>query len=242
MDAGNAGRGPSHALGFFALDPGPYRAFEGNLAAVGFDDDAVGIELGVTPERLFNLILDLLWPDTGLELDHIADALDAFDPAHGIFRRLTLVLPFDSTFQRHPAVLDDDFDILPRDWQVGLNRCHRIARDIGIWSLVYAWQANFEVVSHSGYSSNTFCRGLGLVFIAIALDVTRQGDDAALQRGEKIVKPRERPSATVIDLIEALRQTAAAGRGPARKHPQQASAEDKRGRARRINAQARKAS
>jgi hypothetical protein len=42
--------------------------------------------------------------------------------------------------------------------------------------------------------------------------------------------------------MEALRQTAAAGRGPARKHPQQASAEDKRGRARRINAQARKAS
>src|SRR5260221_676994 len=89
MDAGNAGRGPSHALGFFALDPGPYRAFEGNLAAVGFDDDAVGIELGVTPERLFNLILDLLWQDTGLELDHIAYALDAFDSAHGIFRRLT---------------------------------------------------------------------------------------------------------------------------------------------------------
>jgi DNA end-binding protein Ku len=62
------------------------------------------------------------------------------------------------------------------------------------------------------------------------------------QRGEKIVKPRERPSAKVIDLMEALRQTAAAGRGPARRHPQQASAEDKRGRARRTNAQARKAS
>jgi hypothetical protein len=54
MDAGNAGRGPSHALGFFALDPGPYRAFEGNLAAVGFDDDAVGIELGVTPDGISN--------------------------------------------------------------------------------------------------------------------------------------------------------------------------------------------
>jgi DNA end-binding protein Ku len=62
------------------------------------------------------------------------------------------------------------------------------------------------------------------------------------QRGEQIVKPRERPSAKVIDLMEALRQTAAARRGPARKHPQQASAEDKRGRARRTNAQARKAS
>jgi DNA end-binding protein Ku len=36
------------------------------------------------------------------------------------------------------------------------------------------------------------------------------------QRGEKIEKPRERPSAKVIDLMEALRQSAAAGRGAPR--------------------------
>jgi DNA end-binding protein Ku len=59
------------------------------------------------------------------------------------------------------------------------------------------------------------------------------------QRGEKIAKPKERPPAEVIDLMEALRQSAAAGRGARRQH---VSAEDKRGRARRPNAQARKAS
>lgn len=62
------------------------------------------------------------------------------------------------------------------------------------------------------------------------------------QRGEKIAKPKERPSANVIDLMEALRQSATGGRGAARRHPRHASAENKRGRARRSNAQVPKAS
>jgi DNA end-binding protein Ku len=62
------------------------------------------------------------------------------------------------------------------------------------------------------------------------------------QRGEKIAKPKERPPAKVIDLMEALRQSAAVGHGAARRHPQHASAEDRRARARRAHAQAWKAS
>jgi DNA end-binding protein Ku len=62
------------------------------------------------------------------------------------------------------------------------------------------------------------------------------------QRGEKIAKPRERPPAKVINLMEALRRSAAVGRGAARRHPQRASAENKRAPARRSNVQARKAS
>jgi DNA end-binding protein Ku len=62
------------------------------------------------------------------------------------------------------------------------------------------------------------------------------------RRGEKIAKSKERPSAKVIDLMEALRQSAAGGRGAARRHPRHASAENKRGRARRSNAQVPKAS
>src|ERR1700730_17820529 len=44
------------------------------------------------------------------------------------------------------------------------------------------------------------------------------------QRGERIDKPRGRPSIRVIDLMEALRQTAAAGRDASRRHPRIASA------------------
>jgi len=62
------------------------------------------------------------------------------------------------------------------------------------------------------------------------------------QRGEKIAKTRERPTANVIDLMAALRRSAAVGRGAARRHPQRASAEKKRAPARRSNVQARKAS
>ena len=62
------------------------------------------------------------------------------------------------------------------------------------------------------------------------------------QRGEKIAKPSKRPPAKVIDLMEALRQSAAVGRGAARRPLKHASAEHKRGRARRSTAQARKAS
>jgi DNA end-binding protein Ku len=62
------------------------------------------------------------------------------------------------------------------------------------------------------------------------------------QGGEKIAKPSKRPAAKVIDLMEALRQSAAVGRGAARRPLKHASAEHKRGRAGRSTAQARKAS
>jgi DNA end-binding protein Ku len=62
------------------------------------------------------------------------------------------------------------------------------------------------------------------------------------QRGEKIEKPRERPRAQVINLMEALRQSAAAERGGARSHPRRAAAHHRRTPANRSNARARKAS
>ena len=62
------------------------------------------------------------------------------------------------------------------------------------------------------------------------------------QRGEKIEKPRERPSAKVLNLMEALRQSASAGHGPSLRHPQKAPSEHPRASARRSTARARKAS
>jgi DNA end-binding protein Ku len=61
------------------------------------------------------------------------------------------------------------------------------------------------------------------------------------QRGERIEKPRERPSATVINLMEALRRSAAAERGASRRRPRQAAVEPKRASAKRSPAQVRKA-
>jgi DNA end-binding protein Ku len=62
------------------------------------------------------------------------------------------------------------------------------------------------------------------------------------QRGEKIEKPKERPRAEVISLMDALRQSAAAERGGARSHPRRAATHNQRTPANRLNARARKAS
>jgi DNA end-binding protein Ku len=62
------------------------------------------------------------------------------------------------------------------------------------------------------------------------------------QRGERIEKPKERPRAQVINLMDALRQSAAAERGGARSHPRRAAAHNQRTPESRSNARARKAS
>jgi DNA end-binding protein Ku len=62
------------------------------------------------------------------------------------------------------------------------------------------------------------------------------------QRGEKIEKPKERAAAQVIDLMEALRQSATAERGGVRSHPRRAATPHQRTSANRTTARARKAS
>jgi DNA end-binding protein Ku len=62
------------------------------------------------------------------------------------------------------------------------------------------------------------------------------------QCGEKIEKPKERPAAQVLNLMDALRQSAAAERGRARSHARRAAAHDRRASANRSNARACKAS
>src|SRR3981081_1967612 len=62
------------------------------------------------------------------------------------------------------------------------------------------------------------------------------------QRGEKIEKPQERPQVQVINLMDALRQSAVAERSGARSHPRRAATHNQRTPANRLNARARKAS
>ena len=62
------------------------------------------------------------------------------------------------------------------------------------------------------------------------------------QRGEKIDKPKERPSAEVVDLMAALRQSAEGGRSTPLTHHQRVIKGHKRAPARRSSMRARKAS
>ena len=62
------------------------------------------------------------------------------------------------------------------------------------------------------------------------------------EHGEKIEKSKERAPAEVINLMDALRRSAAAGRGQARSRPRRAATHHQRTRANRSNARAREAS
>jgi len=62
------------------------------------------------------------------------------------------------------------------------------------------------------------------------------------KRGEKIEKPKERRSAEVINLMDALRRSVAADRGEARSHSRRAATHHQRTPANRSNARAREAS
>ena len=49
---GDAWRRPRHTFGFMALEPGAHSATQNNFAAIGLDNDAIGVDLSVALERL----------------------------------------------------------------------------------------------------------------------------------------------------------------------------------------------
>src|SRR3979409_656168 len=121
---GDAGSGPSHSLGLFALDPRTDGAFEDDLAAIRLHHDAIGVELGTAFERLLDLLFDFIGLGARLERDQVAAPRDPFDPPYRILRGLALVLPLDLAFERHPAILDHDLDVLRGDRSLELARPH----------------------------------------------------------------------------------------------------------------------
>jgi hypothetical protein len=48
-------------LRLLPFDPRPHGPLEDNLATIGFDDNAVGIDLGAAAERVLNFFLELGW-------------------------------------------------------------------------------------------------------------------------------------------------------------------------------------
>jgi DNA end-binding protein Ku len=62
------------------------------------------------------------------------------------------------------------------------------------------------------------------------------------QRGEKIEKPKERPPAHIVNLMDALRQSAAAEPDGAGSHPRRAATHHQRTSTNRSNTRARKVS
>ena len=78
---------------------------------IGFDGDALGIDLGVAAKGFLDLALDLGGHDAGLEDDQVADPLDASDAPHCVLGAGALVVPLGVPFERDPAVLDDHLHV-----------------------------------------------------------------------------------------------------------------------------------
>src|SRR5947209_17066985 len=70
---GDAGRRPGGSLGLFTFDPRPHDPFQGDLAAVRFNCDAIRIDLGIASECVLDLALDLRRLGAWLEQNQVAD-------------------------------------------------------------------------------------------------------------------------------------------------------------------------
>src|SRR5439155_18532321 len=75
LDLDNAGRRPGRSFGLLVFGPGPHSAVEDDHAVIGFDFDAIGVDLGAAPERLFDPALDLARRRARLHADQVADPL-----------------------------------------------------------------------------------------------------------------------------------------------------------------------
>src|SRR6202040_2225213 len=112
---GNTRRLPGCAFGLLTFRPGPHRAFENDLTTIRFNGDSARVYLGAAAKRLLDLVLDLGRLDTGLELDRVDHASDAFDTANRPFCLLALMIPLCVPFKGHPSLVDDNPDLLPRE-------------------------------------------------------------------------------------------------------------------------------
>ena len=91
---GNARRLPRGAFSLLTFRPGPHGAFENDLPTIGFNGDPARIDLGTAAKCFLDLVLDVGRFDTGLNLDRVDNAFDAFDTANRAFRLLALIIPF----------------------------------------------------------------------------------------------------------------------------------------------------
>src|ERR1700730_7618379 len=85
VDLGDSGRTPGGVLGFLPLGPGPDTALEDHFAAIGFDSDAVGVNLRAAAKGFLDLALDLRGGNAWLKGDQVDGPLDASDASHCIF-------------------------------------------------------------------------------------------------------------------------------------------------------------
>src|ERR1700716_3624876 len=180
FDFGDSGRPPGGAFGLLPLGPRPDRALQDHLAAVGFDGDAVGIELRVAAKGILDLAPDLGGSHAGLEDNQVADALDAFDPQHRVLGAGALVVPLGASFERQPAVLGDHLYVRGGVRELRLEGGYRVAGDFRIRPFGARRKADRDVVGDADDAGDALHIRFGLVLLGVAAHEAGQSDDATL--------------------------------------------------------------
>src|SRR5258705_2729992 len=168
VDLRYTGRPPGGSLCLFTFCPGSDGASEDHLAPVCFDRDTACVDLGDSPQRLFDLAPYFRGRDLWFNFDDVGDALDPTHATDGSFSPVPLVVPFDLAFERQPAILHDDSDLFPGIRQLALDLCDGVAGDLWVRPFVDARQAHFDVVDDSQYAGHAFRIGFRLVLLHVA--------------------------------------------------------------------------
>src|SRR5258706_10173188 len=178
LHLGNAGSHPRSARRLLPLRPRAHRSLERHLGAIGFDDDAIRVDLGIALEGLLDLLLHLGWGDMGLDLHEIADSLHALDGPNGALSALALIVPLDLAFEGKVSILRDDPYLLPGIGKLGLDCRDRVTRDLGIGPIVDRRQAHLDVVRKTRDAGHAPGRVLGFPLLHEALRESRHAHDA----------------------------------------------------------------
>jgi hypothetical protein len=137
---------PGGSFSLLPFRPGSHSAAEHHLASARLDRDTVRVDQCAAPECLLDLVFNVCGRYLRFEADQVADALNPFDPTERSFGVVPLVIPLDFAFQRHPAILDDRFDMPPGIGQPALELCDDVAGNFRIRPFVGARQTDLEIV------------------------------------------------------------------------------------------------
>src|SRR5882672_8617408 len=93
-------------------------------------------------------------------------------------RLVTLIVPLYLPFERDPSLVDDHLDVLAGERQSALDRCDRVAGDLGIRSLVCPGKTYLYVVRQTSDPGHAFRGGFGVKFVHVVPYEPGQRDDA----------------------------------------------------------------
>ena len=123
FDSPNTGSRPGCSFGLAALSPGPDISSQNYFIAINLDSNSMRVELGGSPQGVFNGCFDFERLNGGLlEIDQIGDTLHPDQVAKGVLGGGLLVLIVHLALERDPTAVDLHLDLVTRHPDIPLQR------------------------------------------------------------------------------------------------------------------------